>query len=303
MCATVDLNTLELFIAVAESSSFSLAAKKLGLPKSTVSRGLARLENDLGVRLINRTTRQVSLSSAGVALLERVGPQLSALKRAVGELPEAEEQPSGHLRITAAVDFGAVVLPELVTQFVARCPSVSVEVNVSNRLVDLVGERYDLAFRAVPGRLKDSSLLARKVGTIRTQLFASPTYLARKGTPRTPRELLGHDWAVFRKPGPLMLEGPGETASVEMQGRLVADDLFFLREAVRAGAGIGALPSFLGERDVGTGALSRVLPRWDSFTGTMWVVSPGSHLPKKTVAFRDFAIEHLRAHPLSPFVA
>src|SRR4051812_22176702 len=120
----MDLNALDLFVAVAETNSFSVAARKLGVPKSTVSRGLVRLEKELKVTLVNRTTRQVKLSTAGEALYERVGPQLAALKKAVGELPETEEQPSGHLRVTAAVDFGATWLPELVTAFISRCPGV-----------------------------------------------------------------------------------------------------------------------------------------------------------------------------------
>jgi DNA-binding transcriptional LysR family regulator len=299
----MDLNTLELFTAVAETSSFSLAAKQLGLPKSTVSRGIARLESDLGVTLVNRTTRKVSLSSAGAGLLERIGPQLSGLKRALGELPEAEEQPSGHLRVTAAVDFGVTVLPDLVTAFVARCPSVSVEVNVSNRLVDLVGERFDLAFRVGHDKLRDSTLHARRVGPLRSQLFAAPSYLARKGTPRTPRELSGHEWVVFRKPGKLTLEGPGDKVVVDVEGRLVADDFFFLREAVRVGAGLAHLPTFLAERDVAQGLLTRVLPRYDAGSGTMWLVSPGGQLPRKTQAFREFAAEWLRSRPLAPVVA
>jgi DNA-binding transcriptional LysR family regulator len=300
----MDLNTLELFTAVAETNSFSLAAKKLGLPKSTVSRGIARLESDLGVQLVNRTTRQVSLSNAGVAMLERVGPQLQGLKRALGELPESEEAPSGQLRITAAVDFGVTVLPDLVTAFVARFPSVGVEVNVSNRLVDLVGERYDLAFRVGSDKLRDSTLHAKRVGPLRSQLFASPNYLARKGTPRTVRELSSHDWVIFHRFTKVRLEGPGEAVTLELKGRLIADDFFFLREAVRAGAGIAALPTFLAERDIAAGLLSRVLPNHDAGAGTMWLVSPGGrHMPKKTQAFRDFAVDFLRSHPLAPIVA
>lgn len=295
----MDLNALELFVAVAETNSFSTAAKKLGLPKSTISRGLQRLEKELGVTLVNRTTRQVSLSTAGEALLERVGPQLAALKKSVGELPESEEKPSGHLRITAAVDFGATWLPELVTAFVARCPSVSVEVNVSNRLVDLVAERFDLAFRASGERLKDSALMARKVGPVAMRVFASPAYLARRGTPRTARELDGHDWVVFRKAGKVQLYSGGEVATAEMTGRLVADDLFFIREAAVAGAGLALLPSFLAEREVEAGRLSRVLPKLETRSGAMWVVTPGGQLPKRTIALRDFAVEWLAAHPLA----
>jgi DNA-binding transcriptional LysR family regulator len=294
----MDLNALELFVAVAETNSFSTAARKLGLPKSTVSRGLQRLERELKVTLVNRTTRQVSLSTAGEALLERVAPRLAELKKAVGDLPETEEKPSGHLRVTAAVDFGATWLPELVTAFVARCPSVSVEVNVSNRLVDLVGERFDLAFRAAGERLKDSALMARKLGPVGMRVFASPQYLARRGTPRTPRELDGHEWIVFRKAGRAQLESGDETATVELEGRLAADDLFFIREAALAGAGLALLPAFLAEHEVEAGRLARVLPRYETRSGAMWVVTPGGQLPKRTIAFRDFAIEWLQAHPL-----
>lgn len=295
----MDLNALELFVAVAETSSFSVAAKKLGLPKSTVSRGLARLEKELGVTLVNRTTRQVSLSTAGQALLERVAPQLAALKKALGELPESEEKPSGHLRITAAVDFGETLLPELVTTFLSRCPSVSIEVNVSNRIVDLVDEQYDLAFRAGGERLKDSSLVARKAGQVAMRVFASPEYLARRGTPRSLKELAGHEWIMFRPIQRMTLSGLGESASIEPKGRLIADDLFFVREAARAGAGLAFAPAFLVDRDVEAGRLVRVLPRLEARSGAMWIVTPGGHLPKRTVAFREFALEWLKAHPLT----
>jgi DNA-binding transcriptional LysR family regulator len=295
----MDLNALELFVAVAETSSFSVAAKKLGLPKSTVSRGLARLEKDLGVTLVNRTTRQVSLSTAGQALLERVAPQLAALKKALGELPESEEKPSGHLRITAAVDFGETLLPELVTTFLTRCPSVSIEVNVSNRIVDLVDEQYDLAFLAGGDRLKDSSLVARKGGQVAMRVFASPEYLARRGTPRTLKELAGHEWIMFRPIPRLTLSGPTESAGIEPKGRLIADDLFFVREAARAGAGLAFAPAFLVDRDVEAGRLVRVLPRFEASGGAMWIVTPGGHLPKRTVAFREFALEWLKTHPLT----
>jgi DNA-binding transcriptional LysR family regulator len=295
----VDLNALELFVAVAETSSFSVAARRLGVPKSTVSRGLQRLERELKVTLVNRTTRQVSLSTAGQALLERVGPRLAELKKAVGDLPETEEKPRGHLRVTAAVDFGATWLPDLVTAFLARCPEVSVEVNVSNRLVDLVGERFDLAFRAAGERLKDSALVARKVGSVSMRVFASPAYLARRGTPRTARELEGHDWVVFRKSARVQLLGAGETSTVALDGRLVADDLFFIREAAIAGGGLALLPSFLAEREVEAGTLARVLPRLETPTGAMWVLTPGGQLPKRTLAFRDFAVEWMKSHPLA----
>ena len=235
-------------------------------------------------------------------MYERVAPQLQSLKKALGELPESDEKPSGHLRVTAAVDFGEAILPELVTQFVARCPSISIEVNVSNRLIDLVAEQYDLAFRASSDRLKDSALVARKGGGLTMQLFASPAYLARRGQPRTPKELDGHEQVIFRKVGKSTLTAGSESVTVDLQGRLVSDDLFFNREAARAGAGIALLPTFLVERDLVTGDLQRVLPKWAVRSGAIWLVTAGGQLPKRTVAFRDFALEWLRAHPVGPAV-
>ncbi|MBL8952641.1 MAG: LysR family transcriptional regulator [Myxococcaceae bacterium] len=294
----MDLNALELFVAVAETSSFSVSAKKLGVPKSTVSRGLQRLERELGVTLVNRTTRQVSLSTAGQALLERVGPQLAQLKKTLGELPEIEEKPSGHLRITAPVDLGATMLPELVASFVARCPSVSVEVNVSNRVVDLVGEQFDLAFRGGSDRLRDSSLVAKKAGVMAMRLFAAPAYLARRGTPRTLKELDGHDWVVFPSFRELMLTNGTDAVTVHPKGRIVADDLFFIREAAVQGAGIAVVPPYLAEKDVAAGQLARVLPRYETRNGGLWLVTPPGHLPKRTIAFRDYAVDWFKTHPL-----
>jgi len=299
----MDLNALELFVAVAETNSFSTAARKLGVPKSTVSRGLQRLERELEVTLVNRTTRQVSLSTAGQALLERVGPQLAALKKTLGELPESEEKPTGHLRITAPVDLGATMLPELVATFVARCPSVSIEVNVSNRVVDLVGEQFDLAFRGGGERLRDSSLVARKAGVLAMRLFASPAYLARRGTPRTVKELEGHDWVLFQAFRDVQLFSGGDTVTVKPRGRIVADDLFFIREAAVKGAGLAIVPPFLAERDVAAGQLVRVLPRHETRAGGLWVVTPPGHLPKRTVAFRDFALDWFKTHPLGATAA
>ena len=297
----MDLNLLSIFVAVAETRSFSAAARRLEMPKSSVSRGVSSLEEHLGVRLLHRTTRQVTLSTAGTALFDQVAPLLGALEKSVTGMPELEQEPSGELRVTAAVDFGTTVLAELASRFMVRHPAVQVRVNVTNRVVDLVAEGFDLGFRISMAPLKDSSLMARKASPLGMQLFASPTYLARRGAPRTPHELASHEWVVFGGYQLLRLEGPDGATEIEVRGRLICDDTSFAQAAVRAGVGIGVLPSFLAEADLAAGRLVRVLPEWKMRAGHHWIVWPGAdHLPRKVTAFRDFVLEALKAKPLMP---
>jgi DNA-binding transcriptional LysR family regulator len=299
MCSnggTMKLDLLTVFEAVARTSSFSAAAKELRLPKSSVSRAIARLEGDLGVQLLFRTTRQVSPSAAGLALHERVAPLLRQLRSAVGTLPEREEEPSGELRVTAPVDLGVLFLAEVVTRYTARYPSVSVSLHLTGRVVDLVGEGFDVALR-VGASLRDSTLLVRRAAPVVVQLFASPLYLARRGTPRSEAELAEHDWVVFRSgPQRLRIAAPREAVGVEpRRGRIVADDLLFVRDAVRAGAGIGLLPSFVAEPDVLAGTLVRVLPRTEHTSGHLHIVTPAAkQVPRKVTAFRELVLELLR---------
>lgn len=290
----MDLNLLTLFEAVARTSSFSAAARELGVPKSSASRGIARLENELGVQLIFRTTRQVSLSAAGTALYDRMTPLLRQVKAALGELPEQEETPSGSLKITAPVDLGVLFLAEVVTRYTARYPAVSVDVHLTGRVVDLVAEGFDVALR-VAARLADSSLVVRRAAPIQLHLYASPLYLARRGTPRGEAELAAHDSVVFRGgPQNLRVTGPRPPAGAR-PARIVCDDLLFVRDAVRSGAGIGLLPTFVAEADVLAGRLVRILPRFERPAGYLHIVTPAAkHVPRKVTAFRELVVELLK---------
>jgi DNA-binding transcriptional LysR family regulator len=292
----MDLNHLTVFEAVARTSSFSAAAKELGLPKSSVSRGISRLEGELDVQLLLRTTRQVSLTAAGTALYDRIAPILRQVGVALGELPEREEEPSGRLRVTAPVDLGVLFLAEAVTRFTARYPAVTVELHLTGRVVDLVAEKFDVALR-VATSLKDSTLIARRVAPIVVQLFASPHYLARRGTPRSEQELSAHDWVAFKGgPQKLRLEGAKEAVGVEPRERILCDDLLFVRDAIRAGAGIALLPTFVAEPEVLAGNLVRVLPRVERLIGSLHVVTPSARrVPRKVTAFRDLIVELLKA--------
>jgi DNA-binding transcriptional LysR family regulator len=171
--APIDLNLLRVFALVGEIGSFANAARKLGLPRSSVSRQIAALEEQVGTSLFNRTTRRVALSTAGAAFYGRLVPQLAALESSLGSLPERDESPSGDLRLSAPPDLGAVVLPEILAGFCARFPGIHLEVSLSPRFVDLVADQFDAAIRVSRSRLADSSLVARKLGTLELDLFAS----------------------------------------------------------------------------------------------------------------------------------
>ena len=291
----MDLNLISVFQAVAEAASFSAGAKKLGVRRSSVSRSIAALERELGVQLFNRTTRSVALTTAGTALLAKVRPQLLALEEALGSLPEREEEPSGQLRLTASGDIGSIVLPQIIAGFGLRYPAVQIDVRLTSQTVDLVGEGFDLALRAGV-KLEDSSLVARRLTPIGFGLFASPTYLARAGTPRTAEDALEHDWVAFRG-----FKLPAALVSLKKKPRVVGDDMLFLHGTVRAGAGIGLMPTFLAQPDLAVGTLVRVLPKLEQTIGALYLVHPpAQHVARKVIAFRDYVLQHLEQHPLAP---
>ncbi|MFO0668157.1 MAG: LysR family transcriptional regulator [Polyangiaceae bacterium] len=292
----MDLNLLSTFVVVAETANFSAAAKKLGVIRSSVSRSVAALERELGVQLFSRTTRQVSLTSAGRALYGKVSAHVTALKDVVGALPEREELPSGKLCITAPLDIGSLLLPGVLAPFALRYPAVQLDMRLSNRNVDLVSEGFDAALRVMRPRRGDSPLVARKLSDIEMNVFASPTYLARAGTPRSVEEALSHAWVSFSErkfSGPL-------AALAKVKPRWVGDDVAFVANAVVGGTGLGLLPTFLVRDHLTAGTVVRVLPRVSVMAGALYLVYPPTrHVPRKVSAFRDFLVEHFAAHPLT----
>lgn len=289
----MDLNLLPVFKAVADAGSMTAAAAALGQPKSSVSRGVARLEASLGVQLFLRSTRRLSLTTAGAAFYEKVTPLLSSLSGAAASLPEQEEEPSGELRITAPVDLGVTWLPGFVARLLARYPKLDVALRVTNQRLDLVGEGIDAALRLSPGRLPDSSLVARRLAAVGFEVYASPGYLARRGTPRRPEDLTAHDHVGL--PG-LKLPAPFPK---KLPARAQADDVLLCRELVREGVGIGLLPVFLARADVAAGALVRVLPKVQVRSGTLYLVHPPlEHPPRKLLALRELLLEYVAERPI-----
>ena len=260
----MDLNRVAAFVRVVQDGSFTSAAKSLGLPKSSISRSVAQLEQELGLRLLHRTTRQLNLTEAGSAFFERASRALVDLNDARSAAADSSGDPSGRVRLTAPVDFGVSVLAAIVTRFARKHPRIVVEAVLTSRMVDLVSEGIDLAVRM--GALRDSSLVGKRIGPLRSALYAAPKYLARKGAPATLDDLARHCCIVFRQrdtKSTWTLERRGEEKpkTVEVSGPLVADDLEFVKKATLLGGGIGLLPEFIADRAEERGQLVRILPK------------------------------------------
>lgn len=298
----MDLNLLTLFVTVVDATSLSAAARKLDLPVSSVSRGLTRLEESLQTQLLLRTTRRMSLTPAGKTLYERIAPMVTSIANEVDKTLGEDEAPAGDLRITAPVELGPAFLADAVARFLVRYPEIRVDVYLSNQVLDLAKEGIDAALRFSGRRLRDSSLVAKRLSPLVGHLYASPSYLARRGAPRTAAELGEHEWVVFSPMArDLELTGPdGRRERLHPRGRVSSNEILYLRELVRAGLGVGFLPTFLAEDDVAAGRLTRVLPRATLDTGSLWFVRPAArHTPARVDAFRDFIADYLRTHPIA----
>lgn len=292
----MDLNEIVVFAKVVETRSFTAAAQQLGLPKSTVSRKVAQLEERLAARLIQRTTRKLSLTEIGQAYYERCARIVSDISIAEQLVTDMQSTPRGLLKITAPIDLGAFRLGAVTAAFCAEHPDIYVHLDLADRVVDLVEEGMDLAIRFGP--LGESSLVARRLSPISMGLYASPRYLARRPAPRDPDELADHDLLAF-VPHPRFaawaLVGPGgQTAELTPTARLTSNNLLAVREAVLAGGGIALLPSFAIDCP-SVSPLTPVLPEWRSVTGELFAVYPSTrNLSPKVRTFLDYLVEHLK---------
>jgi DNA-binding transcriptional LysR family regulator len=301
----LDLNLVAVFIKVVAAGSFTAAAAALGLPKSTVSRAVSRLEDTLGVRLLQRTTRRLGLTEAGQSYLGEVRGPLTRLQEASTEVAALTAEPRGVVRLSIAPGMADGPVSELLVEFVQRHPRVQIELVVTGRQVNLVAEGIDLALRA--GRLDDSTLVARKVATTELALYAAPGYLARRGVPRKVTDLAEHDCVLYRsKAGPLpwRLTGPRGPVQPAVSGSINTDDLGTIRMLVLAGLGIGLMPTLAAQADVEQGTVTRVLPAYAQPGAALYVVSPPLRLvPSRVTLLRDHLVRELGARLASPFRA
>lgn len=287
------LDEIAAFARVAELGSFTAAAEQLGVPKSTVSRAVTRLEDGLKVRLLQRSPRAVALTDAGRRFFGDVAPHIAGLRDAAQALDAYQGQPQGTIRLSAPPDGGESFLGEMLVEFGARYPLLSVEVDMSTRRVDLLREGFDVALRATR-ELPDSSLVVRKLLDSYVQLFAAPAYLARRGLPRAFEELVDHERVVFlpnARRGQQPVDGARAVRDAMATGRFATDDFHLIRSLLRAGGGIGPLPRVLAAPDLASGRLVHVLPEWSQRAGTLYLVYPSArHVPRNVAVFRDFVL-------------
>jgi DNA-binding transcriptional LysR family regulator len=287
------LQAIEIFVKVAELRSFSAAADELDLSRTLVSERVKDLEEELGVRLLQRTTRRVALTEPGAAFLERVRVGLSALDEAAAEASSLSAKPRGVLRVNAPMSFGFRHLAPEVGSFLALYPEVSVELTLNDRLIDLIEENVDIALRI--GELRDSSLVARRLAMCRMLVCAAPSYLKKHGAPKHPEELKEHLCLSYS----LLLDGEDwkfrrrrEEATVRIVSRLRSNNGDAVAAAAAAGAGIALQPDFIAGPLVRQGKLVEILPGWRAAEfGVYALYAPTQFVPAKSRAFIDHLVK------------
>jgi DNA-binding transcriptional LysR family regulator len=288
----MSIEGIDVFIEVVDALSFTRAAARLGMPATTVSARIARLEERLGVTLIQRTTRQLRVTPAGRRYYERCVRALAEMAEAERELADVVQEPTGVLRITAPTDLAQALLTPLVERFLERYPQVSVDLKITNRHVDLIAEQVDMAFRVGP--LADSTLVVRRFRSGRLALWASQAYVQRRGIPQTPANLSDH---VFLRLSILderfvLKSAEGDTVDLSFPSRLASDDFSSLKAFIERGYGIGVLPDFIGDDAASVAPLVRVLPGYMSELITVYLAYPMQRfVPKSVQAFIEIAIE------------
>jgi DNA-binding transcriptional LysR family regulator len=257
----MNLDDIAVFVRVVETGSFSAAARRLGSPKATVSAKVARLEKRLGLSLIQRTTRKMRVTEAGEHYFRHCADAIREVEVAEAALQSTSGKPSGVLKVTAPVDLGHTLLPRIVHAYAARYPDISVELLVTNRVVDLVGEGIDLAIRAAQV-LQDSSLIAQRFFEMESNLWASPHYLQRLGALAHPRDLKRARFLGFLPRSSMVLTNGKSDVEVSTTGLLRADDFETLKALALLEEGITWLPDFLAKEAAEAGTLVPVLPQW-----------------------------------------
>ena len=292
----MDLNDVALFVQVIRAGSFAEAARRLGVPPNTASRRIQELERNLGIRLMQRSTRKLSLTDAGRTLYERCAEQVESLAQASRELADGNQLTIGTLRVAAPADFFNWFLMDWIAEFLAAHPQVRIEFLLSDARADLIGEGIDLAFRA--GKILEPNLVARQIGTSGATLVASPAYLAARGMPATLADLGEHDCITFPNPSgraAWTLDGPDGAVEVKVTGRFSANTAQVLLNATLANLGIALLPTIMAAPHLHTGRLKEVLPEYALHgQGIHFVYLSRKQLPRAVSAFIDFTMAKMQ---------
>ncbi len=293
------LQAMQLFVRVVDTGSYTAAADQMEISRALASKLVQSLEELLGVRLLHRTTRKLSLTEAGQRYYQRVSEILGNLNEAEALASELQAEPRGRLRVSAPMSFAIHHLGSAVAEFQQRHPRIELELTLNDRQVDLVDEGFDMAVRIA--RLADSSLVARRIAPCRLLLLASPAYLARVGAPQHPQDLAAHNYLSYTlaaRRDEIVLVNEGERHTVNLGGSLRVNNGDVIASAAVAGLGICLSPSFLIWQRVRRGELVPVLPQWQIPDIGVYAVHPaGRTLPAKTRSFIDFLVERFGPEP------
>ena len=288
------ITSMTAFVQVVDHGSFSAAAKRLELSPAMVTSHVQALEKRLGIQLLNRTTRKVSVTEAGRAFYERCTQILTEVEEAETAASDLHSTPRGTLRVNTSVALARLVTP-LIADYVAKYPEVSFELIMTDRMIDLVEEGFDLALRAGP--LPDSTLISRRLGLGRKTLCAAPAYLARRGTPKHPSDLAGHNCLTYMNSfleNHWRFTGPNGEHEVDVSGNLRTNSIEGMRAAALSGLGICLMPALTIGPDIAAGRLVRLLPEFRTTEAIIQAVYPSSrHLSLKVRTFLDFLVDRL----------
>ncbi|WP_120497256.1 LysR family transcriptional regulator [Kiloniella sp. EL199] len=295
------MNAIPIFIAVVEEGSFAGAARRIGVTKSAVSKRISQLEAHLGVQLLHRSTRKLSLSEAGEQYFAHAIQSLAAAQDAEDAVAQLQRAPQGRLRINTPMSFGRLHVAPLIPEFLSTYPAVGIDMVMDDRVVDMVEGGFDLAIRV--RTLEDSALIARKLAPCRNLLCASPRYLEKHGILLKLEDLRDHNCLQYAYASTThiwqFIQNDGETVSLETKGNYQVNNSEALREALVAGVGIGRLPTFIAAEEITAGRLEALLPQYQLPSQTIHAVFPERrHLPAKVRVFVDFLVDKLGGdHP------
>jgi DNA-binding transcriptional LysR family regulator len=298
------LATIESFVFSAETGSFSAAARRLGVTPAAVSKSVAKLEESLGVRLFQRTTRSLTLTELGERFLREASGGLATLRSAMADLANNRRDPAGTLRVSLEPMFGREYILPMLGSFLGRYPAIEPDWHFDNRQVDLVGEGFDAAIGAAIEL--GSGIVARELARAHVVAVASKEYLAKHPAPKAPADLVLHDGIVLRSPTSGRIRAwpfrnaSGDEAAIELRPRIIFNDMDAICHAARVGLGIGLISMPHAVAHLESGALVRVLPAWHADAGSIFLYfSSQKLLPAKTRAFVDFVVAHFRRERLA----
>ncbi|PTN11525.1 LysR family transcriptional regulator [Nitrosomonas aestuarii] len=294
-----DLNLFVIFARVVESGSFAEAARRMDISRSAVSKAISKLEKNLGAQLLNRSTRHLSLTEAGTVLAEHSAHILDEAEQAERFVSSLQAEPRGMLKVSASVAFGTLHVAPALADFLSRYPEIRIDLTITDRPVDLVGEGYDVMIRVT--NEPDLNLVARKLAPVRRKLCATPQYFQQHGIPQTPEDLIEYnclDYTLSGEQGYWNFTGPEGVIAVPVSGTLRINDDDALSQAVLGGLGIALLPTFTVGKELQSGKLQAVLSEYIAVERYVYACYlPSRHVPAKVRSFIDFLLNRIGKVP------